>query len=945
MSAPDIIHHLVAKFDDHLAAYRSGNYKEAHLRQEFLDPFFETLGWDMRNLVDLPPDARDVIFEDSLVINQIVKAPDYAFRIGQKNKFFVEAKRPSVNIAHGIDPSFQLKLYAWNAHLPLSILTDFEEFAIYDCRNLPHDSDQAATSRKYYFTYTDYLEKWDEIAALFSRQSVDAGSLDKYAAENKSAKGTIEVDDAFLNDIEEWRKKLAQNIALRNSRIADEHQLNYAVQMTLDRIIFLRICEDHGIEPEFQLKEIATSPQVYPALLSLFQKADRRYNSGLFHFTSEKDYSTPEDTFTPALKIDDAALKEVIKGLYYPCPYIFKVIPVEILGRVYEQFLGSVIHLTPSHQARVESKPEVRKAGGVYYTPSYIVDYIVKNTVGKLLEGKTPAEASSLKIVDPACGSGSFLLGAYQCLLVWHADYYISHDPAKWARQKKPALLPTSVGCWRLTTEEKKRILLNNIHGVDIDRQAVEVTKLSLLLKVLEEETGQLTLGFERALPDLGANIKCGNSLIGEDYFAGKLIIDKEERDRVNPFDWQTAFPQVFARGGFDAVIGNPPYRMVQPHNTEGEILDYFSKKYAIAKYKIEMFHMFLQLGVILLKQNGYHSFIVPATILNNVFAEKLRTWILDQCSIKKISVADEMVFENVDVHTLVLVLEKERNSTKRNQNKIEVTTHLNRTLLNENATNSYIEQSRFHELPGMVWNVLFNDDNSSLLLRLIKDYQKLEDVAKINRGLITGNRDKYFSREKLTKSHIPIITGADSGRYFLKEPSEYILFIKPKGSGGTWDPEVHLAKHKVLVRQIGTKPLASYLNEPYAVTGNLFTVRCENENEELFILGLINSRLLKYFWKVMFYDFKSTFPQVTIFSLSQLPISIIDYLDSFEISLHDRLIKLVKQMLDLYKRSPATPQEKDALQREIAATDRQIDQLVYQLYDLTEEEIRIVEG
>jgi hypothetical protein len=266
------------------------------------------------------------------------------------------------------------------------------------------------------------------------------------------------------------------------------------------------------------------------------------------------------DAFTPALTIDDRVLKQIIKSLYYPCPYVFKEIPVEILGQVYERFLGKVIRLTPARQAKIEEKPEVRKAGGVYYTPKYIVDYIVENTVGELLADKTPEEAAELTIVDPACGSGSFLLGAFQYLLDWHESWYLGHDPEKWTRGKQPALIHTAEGDWRLTTAEKKRILLNNIYGVDIDAQAVEVTKLSLLMKVLEEETGQLTLGFERALPDLGDNIKCGNSLIDWDYFEGQLIRDEAEVERVNPFEWEQGFPEVFAKGGFDAVIGNPPW-------------------------------------------------------------------------------------------------------------------------------------------------------------------------------------------------------------------------------------------------------------------------------------------------------------------------------------------------------------------------------------------------
>ncbi|MFQ5423607.1 MAG: DNA methyltransferase, partial [Phycisphaerae bacterium] len=338
----------------------------------------------------------------------------------------------------------------------------------------------------------------------------------------------------FLKEIERWRDLLARNIALRNPGLS-VRDLNYAVSKTIDRLIFLRMCEDRGVETYAQLRVLLNGPRVYDRLRTLFRSADDRYNSGLFYFQREKDRPDAPDELTPALSIDDGVLKDIIKGLYYPdCPYEFSVLPAEILGQVYEQFLGKVIRLTKGHRAVVEEKPEVKKAGGVYYTPTYIVDYIVQHTVGKLLEGRTvkwiardkrkklnrPRLDRSLRVLDPACGSGSFLLGAYQYLLRWYLDYYTANDPDQWTRRPNPPIHESGGGpsSWRLSIAERKRILLEHIFGVDIDAQAVEVTKLSLLLKVLEGESqqtldSQLRLFHERALPDLAANIKCGNSL------------------------------------------------------------------------------------------------------------------------------------------------------------------------------------------------------------------------------------------------------------------------------------------------------------------------------------------------------------------------------------------------------------------------------------------------
>jgi hypothetical protein len=256
-------------------------------------------------------------------------------------------------------------------------------------------------------------------------------------------------------------------------------------------------------------------------------------------------------------------------------------------GNVYEQFLGKVIRLTAGHQAKVETKPEVKKAGGVYYTPQYIVDYIVKNTVGKLVEGKTPEEIAEIKVLDPACGSGSFLIGAYTYLLRYHLDWYLNNEPKK----HNEAVFQVRENEWYLTTVEKKRILLNNIFGVDIDPQAVEVTKLSLLLKVLEHESResidqQVKLGLEGVLPNLEGKIKCGNSLIGPDFYDTQqqaTLFDEAEMRRVNVFDWDDdvkGFGEIMKRGGFDCVIGNPPYRMLQPHNTTSDILDYLKQHF-----------------------------------------------------------------------------------------------------------------------------------------------------------------------------------------------------------------------------------------------------------------------------------------------------------------------------------------------------------------------------
>lgn len=628
MTVPSDILRLVETFDRNIEAYKSGSYNETQVRREFIDPFFESLGWDINNRQGHAEAYKDVIHEDTIKIGDSTKAPDYCFRIGGTRKFFVEAKKPSINIKDDIAPAFQLRRYAWSSKLPLSIVTDFEEFAVYDCRIKPVKTDKASVARVKYFNFKEYPDRWEEIVSIFSHDAILKGSFDKYA-QSRTKRGTAEVDTAFLLEIEKWRESIARNIALRNKSLTIR-QLNFAVQRTIDRIIFLRICEDRGIEPYRQLQGHINGKDVYKRLCTIFRKADDFYNSGLFHFNPEKDRPGHPDDLTPSLTIDDKPLKDILKTLYYPdCPYEFSVLPAEILGQVYEQFLGKVITLTKSHQAKIEEKPEVKKAGGVYYTPKYIVDYIVENTVGKLLENKTPNTASKLKILDPACGSGSFLIGAYQYLLDWHLKWYTENNPEKHKKGKEPKIAETSTEGYKLTTAEKKRILVNNIYGVDIDTQAVEVTKLSLLLKALEGERQLVLFHKERALPDLANNIKCGNSLIAPDFYQNQqmLMFDEEQKYKINAFDWKIEFPEIFKtkKPGFNAVIGNPPYGsfFAPDENT------YLKTNLQIFKFITDSHIAFIEQAHNLLQQNGEFGFIIPSAWLGGPRFLHLRNYLL----------------------------------------------------------------------------------------------------------------------------------------------------------------------------------------------------------------------------------------------------------------------------------------------------------------------------
>jgi hypothetical protein len=298
-------------------------------------------------------------------------------------------------------------------------------------------------------------------------------------------------------------------------------------------------------------------------------------------------------------------------------------------------------------------------------------------------------------------------------------------------------------------------------------------------------------------------------------------------------------------------------------------------------------------------------------------------------------------------VHTCVVVLRTEPDVQKRGNNEILTTVEFNKSFVYQSNPSFYrTKQTDFFQLPGYVWNVLINNENSQLIFQMIENNEHLGEIGKINRGLITGNRKKYFSKVKQSGLHVPIIAGADVFRYFSNQPSEFVLFDRPPSAGGCWDKEVHNAPHKIVIRQIGHNPTASLIQQPLAVTGNIFTIRFDNLNQELFVLGIINSKLIEFFWKIMFTDFKTSFPQVTIFSLSQIPIRIIDFSNPTEKSQHDKLVTLVETMLELRKKYHETrmDRDKELYERQIKIVDAQIDRLVYDLYGLTEEEIDVIE-
>jgi len=1008
---------LCRYFATNREAFLAPGVKEAHIRQSLIDPLFESLGWDVRNTAMTAPQYREVIPEDSLDVEGQHKAPDYTFRVGTLRKFYAEAKKCGVNIGADPGPAYQLRRYGWSGKVALSVLTDFEEFGVYDCTMRPRPTDKASHARIQYLRFDEYPDRWRELWDVFSREAVWSGAFDQYAA-SKRKRGTSEVDVEFLKEIEGWRDALARDIALRNKDLSSD-DLNAAVQLTIDRVVFLRMAEDRGLEPYEGLLKLCERPDIYARFMAeLCRRADQKYNSGLFHFHKESGVSEDPDRITPKLTVDDKVFKPILQNLYFAhgSPYHFGVLPVEILGTVYERFLGKVIRLTAGHQAKVEEKPEVRKAGGVYYTPAYIVEYIVKHTVGRQTEGRSPAQLAAnpsrdrkgadntqlagekgnppFRVLDMACGSGSFLLGAYQCLLDYCLKWYIEHKPETC---KKAVYKGPRNGQWRLTIEEKKRILTTHIFGVDIDAQAVEVTKLSLLLKVLEGETdqsfslSQLPFG-DRALPNLADNIKCGNSLIGPDYFTGKLIADAEEMKRVNPFDWSQGFPDAMKAGGFDCVIGNPPYIRME---TFKEVKGYLKATYASHDERSDLYTYFIERAHKLLKSRGVFGMIVSNKFLRANYGRPLRQFLAANATVERVvDFAGLPVFEGATVRTIVLLTSRHRNG---NQGTLYSPPLPPATFQIVASGSLSVEQAIAgstypvppHAMAQPVWG-FGRRETDELMARLQAACVPLAEYcnAQICRGVVSGLTEAFVidddKRAAILKRNPrageiikPFLNGRDVRRYHIDHGGIHLIYTYHGIKIGDYPAvEEHLKPFKARLQKRATRQawyelqqpqynFADFMNGPKIIFPDIATTprfalddtgyHSANTTyfiprRDLFLLGLLNSRLANWYFGRTCAGLEGeneTYLRFFGQYLEHFPVRRLEMSRPADKAGHDRTVKLVEAMLALHKQLGAADSaaQKAIIQRQIDATDTEIDRLVYDLYGLTAEEIAVVEG
>ncbi len=739
----EIVQGLVQRFRENYHEYTRANsdYNETLLRIDFLNPFLAALGWDVENKKQAPQHLREVVHEDTVQVDDtdeksLNKKPDYAFRVGHERKFFLEAKKPSVAIATNDRAAFQVRRYGWSAQMPISILSNFDKLIIYNCSQRPSSKDKAAAWQRKVYSYTEYVEKFDEIYAQISREAVFSGEFDRQFGIEAKQTGTEPFDKYFLNQIERWRKSLAEEFLASNPRLSQD-DINSLVQRLINRIIFLRVCEDRELEKYESLKEV----QTYQDLKALFMKADKRYNSGLFDFV--------DDALSLNIELESNILVNIFKELYFPeSPYTFAVVETDVISEIYEIFLGNVIELTNSRQIRITLKPEVVKSIGAVATPRYIVDNIVQRTLEPLCKGKSPADLSKLRIADIACGSGTFLLVAYQYLLNYHLEWYLSDGPDKHPLE----IYEGRGGSWYLSLAEKRRILLNSIYGVDLDLQAVEVTQFSLSMKILENETVASIKAYLDsykigALPPLTDNIQWGNSLVDSTYeqFDEDISIQAEKFARLNLFDWDQAFPKIMAEGGFDLIIGNPPYIRIQNmvKYSPDEVQYYKSNlsPYTTAKSNnFDKYFLFLEKGLNLLKQSGILGYIVPNKFFKTKAGKTLRRLIASNKYLSEIvDFGVQQVFAGQTItYTCILILKKEGSS----EVGIELVTDLQRWRHGEVQQSFSYNADRFSELP---WRLLPPELDAFFTRLESANPLRLADSYDIFVGLQTSNDEIYI--------------------------------------------------------------------------------------------------------------------------------------------------------------------------------------------------------
>ncbi len=873
---------LVKEFSEY-SKEQIDSKKEFQIQSEFIDPLFNALGWDMR---------KEAEREERVLKGRA----DYILRIGNQKKLVIEAKATDVKLDE--KEGKQSVSYAYHKNIKFAVVTNFRQIRVYHAlSNIKNIDKNLVKDEKGYliFNCEDFVKEFDRLWFL-SRESFEKEEINKLL-ENVDKRLIKPIDESILTDLLQYREWLSKDLKNKRNNLEDP-KIDEIVQILIDRLIFMRSVEDRGLEAEdFLLKIIRdvekgfTDMNLWVVLKEQFKRFDNSYNSKLF----SEGLLEKEGFF------DNNVLSKVIRGLYYGTQdlqerYRFDDLPVDLLGSIYEQYLGVVLRGTEK-RVKLDLLSGKRKKMGIYYTPKYIVDYILDNTVCEYAKNKTLDEILEIKIVDPACGSGSFLLDAFEEL-----KKIIEQRLKKGERSNRWDTFKEFKE--RLNLGQKATILLNCIYGVDLDEKAVELTQLNLLLKILEEETRETR---KRILPNMKNNIKNGNSLI-----------DDSSLDKA--FNWNAQFPEVFRNGGFDIVIGNPPYiRNTELSNEDKTI---FNKTFFSSYKQYDIYVLFFELGLKLLKNKGVLGFITSNKFIASDYGMKIRDLILRNSKIKKIiDVSNVSVFKDASTYPSITILQKEEDEELRVNNRVLFKDVNNeKELLDE----GYLE---------VLQNDFIRENNEFLQSNIGESSQLIKKIEKNTKGigeLFICQRGSPKNKIKITKKgtgdSFPCIISKDVGRYNHKVSNNVSVISNLQ--------KTIIDKEKILIPRTVLNLKASYdEGKKFIMDRIYYLIPKSNINLDLlYVLGLLNSKLIDFYYKN---KFKSThvgggYLDLRGVQIKKLPIKLPDEKQA------KRIKELVERIMQFYKEGKPEQQIKNI--------DYEIDEEIYRLYGITEEEQKIIE-
>ena len=774
MKEKDILHELVRKYEQNRDYYLTPRFNETMLRSEFLDPLFELLGWDIKNSAGKRTNEREVLLEETLKKDASThsKKPDYTFRLFGERKFFVEAKKPCVKIEVEDDPAKQVRRYGYSAGLKVSVLSNFEYLFIYDTSYPVKEEDVRTVALIKSYHYKDYENAFEEISQFLGKESVYSGAFDDIWKDIESKVSHQSVDDLFLAQINEWRLLLGEQI-LSVSPDMELPELGDIVQSYINKILFLRVCEDRNIETYQRLLQIAEKDDGNE-LIGKFREADRKYNSGLFteRLSSDIVCNIRSSFWT------------IIRQLYYPeSPYSFSVLSSDILGRIYEIFIAQRLALVKGKLAIV-NKPE-NEERDIVTTPTFIIQEILSRTIGEQIEGKNLQQLCELQIADIACGSGAFLLQLFQLLQDTLIDYL--------QKNAKQELIQTSINTYKLPFEAKRSLLTRCIYGVDKDFNAVESCKFGLLLKLLEGEDVDSLSRFHPILPSLDENIFYGNSLLSS------ADVPEKEKESINPFD--------FAERRFDYIIGNPPYMKTEDIKNLTPVEHKLYPKHFKSAYKqYDKYFLFIERALQLLKEDGKLGYIVPSKFMKVGAAQELRRIIADGGYLQSIlSFGAFQVFSDKSTYTCILVMNKKKNTTFHFSEVEDLTAWRVR-----NRKGVSISERNASCLSEDTW-VLCSDEHQALFNMIWEKSVPLSEVVGddcIFNGIQTSankvyvftptradrkyyyfvgtNKRTYKIEKNVTKPYFQTVQGEDNLTSFRSfEPNARVIFPYTRAKGG----------------------------------------------------------------------------------------------------------------------------------------------------------------